>query len=126
MTWAIGKPILSDYLNIVVDAAWKGIQKRKKFEWRATVGWQGEKNTKSHIRGSLRVCATSALQAECLAIWEGLKIAAGLSRNVLIKTDYQEAIQALSNPKSSSPNYVVCVKVSRSVITPTHISLIKK
>ncbi|KNA15053.1 hypothetical protein SOVF_101740 [Spinacia oleracea] len=137
MAWAIGKPLTTGHVTLLVDAAWKGIQKRKNSEWGAGVGWQGERTTERHIRDSMRICATSALQAECIEIWEGMKSVAGMSKNILIKTNCQVAIKALSNPKftdnhirhvladiialASTLDYVSCVKVDRLTISPAHI-----
>lgn len=86
----------------MVDAAWKRKKKVKMREWEAAVAWVEDSDNIHRRSGAKRIFANSALQAECIAIWEGLKEAGAVSKNVIIKSDCKEAIESIRNPKRSS------------------------
>lgn len=74
------------------------------------------------------MCASGPVQAECIAMYEVLKGVVHKALNIIIKTDCQEAIDALRDPfsvdiriqhivrdiasfASSAFHYVVCIKL---------------
>ncbi|KNA04408.1 hypothetical protein SOVF_200080, partial [Spinacia oleracea] len=136
--WKAGTPTPGPFVSLVVDAAWKKIRKRKGSERGAAIAWKGERNEESHIQGWMRVCASCPVQAECLAIFEALKVACDHASNIIIKTDCQEVIDALRNPatadirilhiiqgiislaSNSILRFVVCIKVSRLMVSSAH------
>ncbi|XP_056697676.1 uncharacterized protein [Spinacia oleracea] len=135
--WVYGRPVGRSFVSIVVDAAWKAFQKRNSKKWGATVAWKGERREDDHIEGGTRVFAESPLHAECMAISYGMRGCVGITRNIIVKSDYQDAIMAIADPGRAdfrvadmareireiarNFDYVICLKVGRECVKPAHI-----
>ncbi|XP_056685577.1 uncharacterized protein [Spinacia oleracea] len=134
--WRAGACTTTDYFSIVVDAAWKRKKKVKQKEWEAAIGWAEDCNQSTSCSGSKKIFAHDSLQAECYAILEGTKMAANISKNVVVKTDCKEAVVALKDETTVAANiltiiqqikqearkldYYVCIKVSRDSVAKAH------
>ncbi|XP_021835074.2 uncharacterized protein [Spinacia oleracea] len=130
--WKIGRCNSGGFFSIVVDAAWKRKKKVKQKEWEAAIAWAEDGNQSSLCSGAKRIFSHDALQAECYAILEGMKMAGNISRNVLVKTDCKQAVEALKNAKLALSNissilnqirreaykldYFVCMKFVKEIL----------
>lgn len=134
--WRTGTCHTRDFFSIVVDAAWNRKKKVKNKQWESSIGWAEDVNQVAICSGAKRIFAQNALQAECYAILEGIKMASEISQNVVVKTDCKQAVEALINVQKAPSNiitlvediqlearkldYLVCMKVSRDVVAKAH------
>lgn len=134
----VGKRSSSRWVSLVMDASCKrGKKKGAMVGWEAAVSQAGDSNDSLQLRGAKRIFAEDALPAECYAIWWGLCKAVISFRNVIIKSDCKNAVDALINLARSnyiiapvvkqnrslaiSLDYVVCINVGRDIVAKAHI-----
>lgn len=136
MVYKVGRCIHGSFISVVVEAAWKALHKAKRNQWQAAIGWEEDTSQEPRVRGAARVFAYSPLQAECQAILRGTIEAASMASNVVIKTNFLEAVQAIKNPslaaagiltiiedirkEATNIQYFVCIKVNRNQVTKAH------
>ncbi|XP_021857984.2 uncharacterized protein [Spinacia oleracea] len=134
--WKVGKCSNLGFFSILVDAAWNRKKNSKQKQWEAAVAWAEDDNQTISCSGAKRIFAQDALQAECYAILEGIRVASGLARNVILKTDCKVAVEAIRNENQAHSHiatiisdirkeatmldFFVCLKVSRNAVIKAH------
>lgn len=126
----------NNFIAVVVDAAWKKYDKMSRKHWIAAVGWEEDTNQPPRVQGAMKIFAQDPMQAECYAIYWGLHHVSQVARNVLLKSDCREVVQALQDPRKASKHvasilvdiknmaasldYFVCINVCRDQVVKAH------
>ena len=94
--WSSGKKEEETTLDLLIDGAWKKIDTHKGYS--AGVGWVIKRNNLILKKGISKVEAATPLQAEAMALWNGIQDCMGYGNAIQVHTDSRELVLACRKP----------------------------